>query len=50
MTRKVLWWLCIFIVAAFIFFAGAGSAKSVWGGVLALIIVAAVWGLIELGP
>lgn len=46
--RKIGYWLSVSILVGFAFLAGVGSAKSIWGGVAVLVMLAALWGVFEL--
>lgn len=47
--RKALYYLSVSILVGVAFIAGVGSAKSIWGGVMVLVVLAAVYGVFEFG-
>lgn len=47
--RKIGYWLSVTVLVSLAFIMGVGTAKSIWGGVLMLVMLAALWGVFNLG-
>lgn len=44
---RLLWWLSLLFILGFAFVAGAGAAKSLWGGFLILALIGSMYVLID---